>query len=91
MVENLRLSGLGLGNQGLVKNIQDVSADLLKLGLDLLAVLLDLGDMLVVVLRLLLLLNRGDDAPRGTAGTNNVLVGDGEKVALVDGKLTTQL
>lgn len=42
-------------------------------------------------LRLLLLLDGGNDAPRGTAGANNVLVGDREKVTLIDSKLAADL
>lgn len=47
--------------------------------------------MLLRALGLLLLLDGGDDAPGGTAGTNNVLVSDGQEVALIDGKLATNL
>ena len=42
-------------------------------------------------LGLLLLLDGGNDAPRGTAGANNVLVGDREKVTLIDSKLAADL
>ncbi len=91
VVENLGLASGGIGNQALVENVEDVLADLLELSLDLLAVLLDGGDVLVGALGLLLLLNGGDDAPRGTAGADNILVGDAEQVALVDGELATNL
>lgn len=47
--------------------------------------------MLLRALGLLLLLDGGDDAPGGTAGTNNVLVSDGQEVTLIDGKLATNL
>lgn len=47
--------------------------------------------MLLRALGLLLLLNGGDNAPRGTAGTDNVLVRDGEEVALVDSELAANL
>lgn len=91
MVEDLALARLGLGDQGVVKDVENILADLLELGLDLLAVVTDDGNVLVGTLLLLLLLDRGDDAPRGTSGTDNVLVGDGEEVTLVDGKFTTDL
>lgn len=42
-------------------------------------------------LGLLLLLDGGNNAPRGTAGANNVLVGDREKVTLIDSKLSADL
>ena len=91
MVEDLALARLGLGDQGVIEDVEDILADLLELGLDLLAVVADDGNVLVGTLLLLLLLDRGDDAPRGTSGTNNVLVGDGKEVALVNGEFTTDL
>jgi len=36
---------------------------------------------------LLLLLDGGDDPPRGPAGADDVLVGDGQQVALLDSHL----
>ena len=78
VVEDLGLSGLGGWDQVLVKDIKDVLADLGELGLDLLAVLLDQGNLAGVALGLLLLLDRGNDSPGSAAGTNNVLVSDRE-------------
>jgi hypothetical protein len=66
-------------------------ADLLKLGLDLLAVVANSPNVLVCSLGLLLLLNGGDDAPGGTSGANDVLVCYREEVSLIDGKFTTDL
>lgn len=91
VVEDLGLAGLGLGDQRVIKNIQDILADILELLLDLIAVLLNDTDVLVRALGLLLLLDGGDDTPRSTAGTDHVLVGDGQKVALVDGELAANL
>jgi hypothetical protein len=91
VVEDLALARLGLGDQRVVKDVEDILADLLELGLDLLAVVADDGNVLVGTLLLLLLLDRGDDAPRGTSGTDDVLVGDREEVTLVNGKFTTDL
>lgn len=82
MVKDLGLSGLGGWDQVLVKNVKDVLANLGELGLDLLTVLLDESNLAGVALGLLLLLNGGNDSPRSTAGTNHVLVGDRQKVAL---------
>lgn len=87
VVEDLRLTALGGLDEVLVQNLEDIVADLGKLGLDLLAVLLDQSDLGLVALGLLLLLDRGDDSPRGTAGTNDVLVGDRQEVALLNGEL----
>ena len=57
MVEHLALTSLGLGNQAVVEDVEHILADILKLGLDLLAVLADDADMLVRALGLLLLLD----------------------------------
>ena len=71
----------------LVQNLQDILADLGELGLNLLPVLLDQTDLSLVALRFLLLLNRGDNSPRRTAGTDDVLVGNGKEVSLLDREL----
>ena len=91
VVEDLGLASGGVGDKGLVENLEDVLADGLELGLDLLPVLLDNGDVLLGALGLLLLLNGGDDAPAGAASADDVLVGNGKEVALVNGELTTEL
>lgn len=91
MVEDLGLARGSVGDEGVVQNVEDVLADLLELQLDLGTVLLDGANVLVGTLGLLLLLDGGDDAPGGTAGTDNVLVGDAQQVALVNSELTAQL
>ena len=91
VVEDLGLARGSVGDKSLVEDIEDILADLLELKLNLGAVLLDGGNVLVGALGLLLLLDRGDDAPGSTAGNDNVLVGDAKEVALVDGELTTEL
>jgi hypothetical protein len=91
VVEDLGLARLGLGDEGLVEDIEDILAGLLELGLDLLAVVADGANVLLGALGLLLLLDRGDDAPRGTSCSDDVLVGDGKEVALVNGELTADL
>lgn len=91
VVEDLGLASGSVGDKEVVQNVEDILADLLELGLDLVAVVLDGRNVLVGSLRLLLLLDRGDNAPRGTSGTDNVLVGNAEKVTLVNGELSTQL
>jgi len=91
VVEDLGLARGGVGDQGLIEDIENILADLLQLGLDLLAVVADGADVLIGTLGLLLLLNGGDNAPAGTAGADDVLVGDREQVALVDGELATEL
>lgn len=88
MVEHLGLARLSRGDKVLVQNIEDVITNLGKLGLNLLSVLLDKTDLGRVALGLFLLLDGGDNSPRGTSGTDHVLVGNGEEVALLDGKIT---
>jgi hypothetical protein len=91
VVKDLGLARLGLGDEGVVEDVEDILADLLKLGLNLLAVVADGADVLLRALGLLLLLDGRNDAPRRASGTDNVLVGDGQKVALVNGELTSDL
>lgn len=91
MVEDLALAGLSLGNEALVEDVENILADLLELGLNLLAVLADDANVLIGALGLLLLLDARDDAPGCTAGTDDVLVGDRKQVTLVDCELTADL
>jgi hypothetical protein len=76
----------GLVDEVLLEEGEDVLADLVELLLDLALVV---GHQLGVgrVLLLLLGLDRADDAERGTAGADNVLVGDREEVALLKGEV----
>jgi len=63
VVEDLGLAGLGLGNERVVEDVEHILADLLKLCLNLLAVVTDGSNVLLRALGLLLLLDRRDDAP----------------------------
>lgn len=87
VVEDLGLARLGRRNKVLVEDFENILADLGELGLNLLSVFLDESDLGRVALRLLLLLNGSDYSPRGTAGANDVLVGNGQEVALLDGQV----
>lgn len=91
VVEDLGLASLSLGDERLVQNIENILANTLQLVLDLLAVVTDDGDVLFGALGFLLLLDGGDDTPGSTAGTNDVLVSNGEKVTLIDGKFASNL
>lgn len=91
MVEDLGFAGLCLGNQGVVEDVENILANLLKLLFDLLSVVADGGHVLVRALGLLLLLDRRDDAPRGTSCADDILVGNGEQVALVYSELAANL
>lgn len=87
VVEDLGLAALSRLDEVLVQNLKDVITDLGQLSFDLLAVLLDQSDLALVALGLFLLLDRSDDSPRSTAGTNDVLVGDGQEIPLFNGEL----
>lgn len=91
MVEYLGLSRLRLWNQRLIKDIKDITTNLLQLGLDLLTIFTDLSNVLFGALGLLLLLDARDDSPRCTPSTDDVLVSNRQEIALVDGKFTAKL
>lgn len=91
VVEHLSFALGGGGNQELLQESKNVVADIVQLGLDLFAVLLDLGNLGLVALAFFLLLDRRYDSPGRTACTNHVLVRDREKVALFDGQIHAHL
>ena len=86
-VEDVGLAGGGGGDEVGVEEVEDAGADLGELGLDLGSVVPDEGDVVVVLAPLLLLLDGGDDAPRGAEGPDDVLVRHGEQVALLHREL----
>jgi hypothetical protein len=47
VIEDLGLAGLSLGDERLVQNIEDILANFLEFGLDLLTVVTDGADVLV--------------------------------------------
>ena len=91
VVEDLGLSGHGLGDQRLIENVENILAHLLELLLNLRAVFADSANVLVSALLLFLLIYGRNDSPRGTAGADNILVCHGQEVALVNVQLTTEL
>lgn len=91
VVEDLGFARFGLGNQELVENVEDIAAHLVQLGLDLLAVFADLANVLLVVFGFLLLFDAGDDAPRRTSCTDNILVGNRQQIAFIDGEFSAKL
>jgi len=91
VVEHLRLAGLSFGNQAVVQDIENIPADLLELLLDLVSVLFDLSNVLVGSLSFLFLLDGGDDSPRGTSCSHNILVGDRQKIALINRQFSSDL
>jgi hypothetical protein len=91
VVEDLGFTRFRLWDQGLVQNIEDILTHLLKLRLDLLAVLADSPNMFVRSLGLLLLLDGRDYAPGSTSSSDNILISNREKVTLIDRKFSTKL
>ena len=47
MVKDLRFTRLGLGDERIVEDVEDILADLLELGLDLLSVVADGANVLL--------------------------------------------
>lgn len=91
VVKDLGLASLGLGDEGLVKNVENILANSLQLIFNLLAVITDDGDMLLGALGFLLLFDGGDDTPGGTTGTDHILIRDREKVTFINSEFTTNL
>ena len=76
----------GAGDQSLVEDLEDVVAELVKLGLDLALVVSQKREILGS-LGLLLGLDGGKGSPGGSSGSDGVFVGDGKKVSLLDAEL----
>ena len=57
VVEDLGLAGFGLGDQRVIEDVENILADILELGLDLLTIIADGLDVLVGALGFLLLLD----------------------------------
>ena len=85
VVEDFGFAALGRFDQMLIENLKDIFADFGKLCLDLLTVLFNQANLRLVAFRFLLLLDRCDNPPRGTSGSDYVFVGDREEVALFNG------
>mmetsp|Transcript_58861 Transcript_58861/g.127772 ORF Transcript_58861/g.127772 Transcript_58861/m.127772 type:complete len:252 (-) Transcript_58861:13-768(-) len=83
VVEDLAFLRVGVGDELVLDNLENVRADIDKLVLDLGLVVTNKGK----ALSLSLLLDGGDHSPRGTAGADDILVGNGKEVSLLDGKL----
>jgi hypothetical protein len=91
VIKHFRLAGFGFGNQRLIQNVKNISADLFQLCLDFLTILADFANMLIGAFGLLFLLDTRNNSPRGTASANDILVCHRQQVTFVDGKLPAQL
>jgi len=75
----------------IIKDSQNISADIAEFFFNLSTILADEFDVGFVVLALLFLFNRGDDSPGSTTRTNNVFVGNGEEVSFFNCQFDVQL
>jgi hypothetical protein len=91
MVKYLGLARFSLRDQRLIEDVKDILANLLKLGLNLLAILADGSYVFVSAFRFLLLLDGGDNTPGSTSRSHNILISNREKVALIDGQFSPKL
>jgi hypothetical protein len=66
-VEDLGVASGGREDESGVEELEDSITNVGKIGLDLGSVVVDHGDVVLIVVALLLLLNGGDDGPRGSA------------------------
>lgn len=87
MIKDLALAHSRRGNQMRIEHEENVVANICELCFNFLAVAPNLDHLAVVALGLFLLLDRRNYTPRGAAGTNDILVGNREEIALFDGKL----
>ena len=86
-VQDLGVAGGSEGDEFGVKEFEDSITDVGELRLDLGSIVPDHGHVVLAAVTLLLLLNRGDDAPQGLPRADHVLVRHKEKVSLLDGDL----
>ena len=75
----------------LVKNLEDIRADSSQFIFNLHTVFSDFLGLDIVSFRFLLLLNRGNDSPRSTTGTDHILVSDREQVSFFNRQFDTEL
>ena len=83
VVEHLTLLRIGVGDQLVLDDLQNVTADVLQLRLDLALVRLDQRELV----RLAFLLDGRNHTPRRAAGTDDVLVRHRQQVALLHRQL----
>ena len=91
VVKDLGLGVLGLGEEVVGEDIKNIAADVFELCLNLGSVGLEKLEMVGGTLGLLLLLYGENDSPAGSSSADNVLVGDGKQISLVDSELLTGL
>jgi len=86
--------GLGRGrglDKALVKDIENITANVGEFLLNLLAVFTSLDEVVLLSAAFLLLFNRGDDSERSATRADDVLVCNGEQVSFFNGELISSL
>lgn len=91
LIEDTALGALGSWEKGGVDEADELVAVLLELAKDGLLVLIELLDAGLVATVVLVLDDGGDHPEAVTAGANDVLVGDGEEVALITVEVRVEL
>ena len=82
VVENLGFLGGGVRDKGFFDDAEDIVTDFDEFGFDLGLVVLDDFHLAAIAL----LFDAGNDAPRCSSGSDNVLVSNAQQVAFFDGK-----
>ena len=82
-IKHLALIRVGVGDQLVLNDFQNVRANIFQLSLNLALVGLDKWQLVHVAL----LLDGGNHSPAGAARSNDVLVGNGQKVSLFNAQL----
>ena len=83
VVEDLAFFGGGVGDEFLLEDLEDISADVEQFLLDLLSVLSDNRDSVALAL----LLDGRDHSPRSSSGADHVLVSDRKQVPFLNSEL----
>lgn len=91
VIEDFAFTGFRFDNQRLVQDIKHILADTFELELNLLTIITDGANMLVRSFWLLFLFNGWNYTPRCTSSPNHVLVGNRQKISLINSKLASNL
>jgi len=82
VVENFGFLRCGVGDEGFLNDAKDVVTDFDEFGFDLGLVVLDDFHLVAIAL----LFDAGNDAPRCSSGSDDILVGNAQQVAFLDGE-----
>lgn len=85
-VKHLGISGCGGGNESRIKKFEDSITNIRELSFNFGSVVTDHRDMVIVASAFLLLFDGGNDTPGSPTSADDVLVGDGKEISLLDGE-----